>query len=78
MGLLKLKKPVDWEALDGSAVRMVILLASREAGADGAHLQVFSRLARKLMEEGFREQLLQAGDVNGVLSCLADELDVPA
>ena len=78
IGFLKLKKPVDWEALDGSPVRMVILLASRESGADGAHLQVFSLLARKLMEEDFREQLLQAGDVNRVLSCLADEFDVPA
>jgi phosphoenolpyruvate-protein phosphotransferase len=76
IGVLKLSKPVDWGALDGQPVHTVILLAARESNANGRHMQVFSQLARKLMNEKFRSELEQAGDANAVLACLGEELAI--
>lgn len=76
IGIVKLRQPVAWDAIDGEPVRVVILLAMREsgAGAQKRHLQVFARLARKLMNEEFRARLLGAEDARAVLDCLTQEL----
>jgi phosphoenolpyruvate-protein phosphotransferase len=75
IGVLKLRQPVAWDSLDGEPVGVVILLAMRESGAGGQrHLQVFARLARKLMSEEFRVRLLSAEDAREVLDCLTEEL----
>jgi fructose-specific phosphotransferase system IIA component len=55
--LLKLKSPVAWNSLDGQPVRVVILLAIRAAQAGTTHMQVFAKLARKIMDEDFRAEL---------------------
>jgi multiphosphoryl transfer protein len=75
IGILKPKRPIEWNSLDGEPVRMVILLALRETGKNGSHMQVFSRLARKLMNEEFRERLLSADDPASLVSQLGQELD---
>jgi len=75
IGILKPKRPIEWGSLDGQPVRMVILLALREAGQNGGHMQVFSRLARKLMNEEFRARLLSADDPVLLVSQLGQELD---
>jgi fructose-specific PTS system IIA-like component len=75
IGVLKLRQPVAWDSIDGEPVSVVILLAMRESGAAAQrHLQVFARLARKLMSEEFRERLLRAEDARAVLDCLTEEL----
>ncbi len=76
VGVLKLKKPVEWGSLDGQPVEMVILLAARESDLGGSQMQVFSRLARKLMDEKFRYALLRARDPGGLTSFFAQELGV--
>jgi phosphoenolpyruvate-protein phosphotransferase len=76
IGVLKLSRPVEWGALDGQPVHTVILLAARESDANGRHMQIFSQLARKLMSEEFRSQLVQAEDPNAVLGYLMDELAI--
>jgi fructose-specific PTS system IIA-like component len=76
IGVLKLSKPVEWGALDGQPVHTVILLAARESNANGRHMQVFSQLARKLMNEKFRSQLEQTEDADAVLGYLVGELGV--
>jgi fructose-specific phosphotransferase system IIA component len=77
IGVLKLRTPVDWDAVDGNPVRVVILLAVRESDSNDAHLRVFSKLARNLMNEEFRQNLLQAEDQDAVLSRLMEEFDRP-
>jgi fructose-specific PTS system IIA-like component len=77
IGILKLRRPVDWGAVDGKPVQFVILLAARESDGNGAHLRVFSRLARNLMSEEFRGQLLNAQDREDVLSRLNQEFEAP-
>jgi fructose-specific PTS system IIA-like component len=74
IALLRLAQPLDWAATDGQPVRCVILLAMRASDKEGAHLKVFSKLARRLMHEPFRERMLAARDRGEVLDCLTQEL----
>jgi len=74
IGVLRLAQPLEWGSNDGQPVRCVILLAMRESDAEGTHMKVFSKLARRLMHEEFRERMLAARDPGQVLSCLTEEL----
>jgi len=65
---------VDWGAPNQEAVRMVILIAMREPTAGNGHMQVFSELARKLMNEEFRARLLTVEDVPAMMRYLGREL----
>ena len=75
IGILRLNQPIEWGSLDGAPVRMVILLAIRESGDNGLHMKIFSRLARKLMNDEFRERLLNLDDPAGLIAFLGRELD---
>ena len=75
IGVLKLKHAVEWGSLDGKPVSMVILLAMRDAGPDGFHMQVFSRLARMLMDESFRARLMSIADPHELVSQIGEELN---
>lgn len=75
IAILKLDTPIEWGSLDGAAVRMVILLALREASQDRTHMKIFSKLARKLMDEEFRARLLQMEDPGELVSHLGQELE---
>lgn len=60
---------LDWESMDDEPVRMVFLIAAPE-GANDAHLKALSQLARMLMNEEFRQQLLAAHTPDQVLAAL--------
>lgn len=70
IAVLKLDKAVEWGSVDGTPVQIVILLAARESDSGNEHLKVFSRLARNLMDEDFRERLLSAANEDAVLGVL--------
>ena len=57
-------------------MRIVILLALRETDTNVRHMQVFAKLARKLMDEQFREELGRLEDADAMLNCMAKELDI--
>jgi phosphoenolpyruvate-protein phosphotransferase len=76
LAVLKLKKPVDWGATEGGPTSVAILLALRENAPEGTHMQVFSQLARKLMNEGFRKTLAESANADSVLQFLARELNI--
>lgn len=72
--VLKLNQPIDWGSADKEPVYMVVLMAIREAESASRHMQVFSWLARKLMNEGFRERLLTIATPREMMTYLAGEL----
>jgi phosphoenolpyruvate-protein phosphotransferase len=74
IGVVRLARPLDWDAVDGAPVQCVILLAMRATDTNAAHLSVFSKLARKLMDADFRTRLLAAPNREAVLACLKWEL----
>lgn len=73
--LFKLKKPVDWDSLDGRPVRLVLALAM-PPGAESTHLRVLSRLARAIMHEEFRQFLLETEAKPELLRFLRERLDL--
>jgi fructose-specific PTS system IIA-like component len=76
IGILKLRQPVDWGSVDSEPVGMVILIAMRDSEVAGAHLQVFSKLARKLMNEEFRKYLLGVESAEEMVEYLTQQLDM--
>jgi len=60
--LLKLKNPVDWEAIDHQPVDVIILITIREADQPKGHLTILSQLARNLLDETFRQRLAAESD----------------
>ncbi len=50
---------VDWNSMDGTAAKLIFLIAVPEQAEGNAHLKILQMLSRKLMDENYREQLLQ-------------------
>jgi len=76
LAVMKLKKPIDWGAVDGQPSSFVILLALRENASESTHMKVFSQLARKLMDEEFRKDLKVSTNADSLLQFLAGELNI--
>ncbi|MFC5465052.1 fructose-specific PTS transporter subunit EIIC [Lederbergia graminis] len=49
---------VDWKSLDGTDAKLIFMIAVPEKSAGDAHLKILQMLSRKLMDDNFREQLL--------------------
>jgi multiphosphoryl transfer protein len=75
--VLRLKQAIHWDAGDKEPVHMVVLLAVRESDAASTHMQVFSSLARKLVNDDFRQHLLKVASAHEVSSYLALQLGLP-
>ena len=76
VAVLKLGKPIEWAALDGKPVSMVILLAVRESDANNSHMQVLAKLARRLMNESFRQELGTLELPSEIMAFLSRELEL--
>ena len=76
IGVLKLRQAIDWGSVDGEPVNMIILIAMREPQIANRHMQVFSKLARKLMNEEFRGQLLTVENAHDMATYLAQQLEI--
>ncbi|MFE0045444.1 fructose-specific PTS transporter subunit EIIC [Streptomyces albireticuli] len=63
---------IEWGALDGTRARLIFMIAVPERMAGDEHLRILAMLSRKLMDPGFRERLLSAGDVGAVVGVLAE------
>ncbi|HLR61605.1 MAG TPA: PTS fructose transporter subunit IIABC [Lentibacillus sp.] len=51
---------IDWKSLDGSDAKLIFMIAIPEERAGDDHLKILQMLSRKLMDDSFREQLLNA------------------
>lgn len=50
---------VDWYSIDGSLAKLIFMIAVPKHAEGDAHLQILQMLSRKLMDDSFREKLLQ-------------------
>jgi PTS system fructose-specific IIA component len=66
---------IDFGAEDGSAADLIFLIAAPE-GADELHVRVLSRLARRLIHEGFRTALREAGSPEAVYDIIRKEVEL--
>ena len=73
----RLPQPIDWGAVDGEPVDILVLLLSPEgAGAD--HLKALARISRSLRDPGVLPALRVARDADDMLAVLASETLVAA
>lgn len=73
MALMRLRNPIAWGSLDGQPVDFVILLATGTGDGENTHLRVFARLARRLMDEAFRDALRQLESPDELIRFLETE-----
>ena len=72
--VLKLDEPINWGSVDNEPVRMIVSIVMREPQNSGGHLQVFSTLARQLMNEEFRDRLFRGETAREVMTLLAQQV----
>jgi nitrogen PTS system EIIA component len=73
----RLPQPIDWQALDGEPVDVLVLLLSPEgAGAD--HLKALARISRTLREPGFLSALRAAETADAMRAVLLAPMPVTA
>jgi fructose-specific PTS system IIA-like component len=77
IAVLRLPQGIRWDDGVAEPVDLVIMLASRETGAEQRHLRRFALLARKLIDPDFRERLRAARDAADVTLQLQRALDGP-
>ncbi|CAM3273689.1 PTS sugar transporter subunit IIA [Vagococcus fessus] len=61
MFLVKFANPIDWNALDGKPVSAGIALSIPVEGAQ-EHLKLLSLIARKMIDDNFREGIISGND----------------
>jgi PTS system nitrogen regulatory IIA component len=73
----RLPEPIDWGAIDGQPVDIVVLLLSPEgAGAD--HLKALARISRSLRDAATVPALRAATDADAMRAVLAGDIAVAA
>ncbi|PIU40781.1 MAG: PTS fructose transporter subunit IIA [Candidatus Omnitrophica bacterium CG07_land_8_20_14_0_80_42_15] len=66
------KKGIDFESLDGEPTHIFFLLLASEDSA-GPHLKALARISRLLKDKYFRDSLMSAKDVKGILGIIEKE-----
>ncbi len=68
--LAVLGTPIDYDAIDGKEVSIVLLLLGRESNV-GSHLRLLSRISRLLNDDDFRQSVLDCSTPEELLSRFA-------
>ena len=71
LALARHAEGIDFEAIDGNPVHIVLLLLVPDAD-DRQHLELLAQLARNLQQDGFRRQIMEAASPEMIVS-LFDE-----
>ena len=73
ISVARLKAPVRWG--DDDAQFIIMLTLNKHAAGD-QHMRIFSRLARRIMHEDFRNALVNAASADAIASLLQHELEL--
>ena len=75
--VLKLQKAVDWESIDSIPVDTVIAMTIPETEQAGnLHMKIFSKLARHIMHEDFRNALRSCVSSEEIVAFLHEKLEL--
>ena len=75
--VFRLLRPVDWGSVDDQPVQVVIAMTIRETEKAGnVHMKIFSKLARQMMHDDFREQLQTIQDRDRIVAYLYEKLEL--
>lgn len=70
IGLMRLRKTVDWHSKEGQPVDLIICLAIPSGDKVRPKLQLLPKLSRKLIHEDFRDSLRQATSAEAIVSLI--------
>ncbi len=70
IAILKLNSAIEWKSLDNQPVKLVILIAIKEQRAREDHLKMIASLSRNLMDEEFRERMMNANEETAILKLI--------
>ncbi|HUA87526.1 MAG TPA: phosphoenolpyruvate--protein phosphotransferase [Bryobacteraceae bacterium] len=74
IAMVRLRQPIEWGSLDHRPVGVVVLFAVRESTGQNFPMKLFAQLARKLMDEKFRDLLTGAQSPVELARQVAQEL----
>jgi fructose-specific PTS system IIA-like component len=74
--LMKFKEGIRWNPKEEDCVKIIIMLVVKQDDTAGTHMQVFSKLARKIMHSEFRDFLLANNHSGEILKYLKDSLEI--
>ncbi len=63
---------VDWKSMDGTEAKLIFMIAVPTEAAGDEHLKILQMLSRKLMDNDFRNELLDADSEEGVYALLEE------
>ena len=72
VGFARAPEGVDWGAVDGTAAKLIFMIAVPAEAAGDEHLRLLALLSRKLMDGEFRQRLLAADSRDELLKVLAE------
>ena len=72
MAIGKPRAPMDFEAIDGQPVRLVVLLAS-PPDRTSDHIQALARISRLMTMDEFREKIYAADTAEGIYELLREQ-----
>ena len=75
VAIARLRTPVEWQALDGRPVDVVVLLAVRVSDSARVHLKTLARLSRLAMQDEFRALLRHETDPAALVAALVAHLE---
>ena len=65
-------EPMDFEAIDGKPVRLIVLLAS-PPDQTSDHIQALARISRLMNVESFRDQIYDAGSAEDIYDLIRQQ-----
>lgn len=77
MAIGRPSEPMDFEAIDGQPVRLIVLLAS-PPDRTSDHIQALARVSRLMTMEEFRTRIYDATDAAEIFGLIRDEAGEPA
>lgn len=73
ISIAKLQEPIQWAE---QQVNIVIMLTIRHDSTDNEHMKYFSQLARKIMNEDFRNEISRSETVSDIYKTVTQAIDV--
>lgn len=74
MVVLRMSQPVDWEAVDGQPVDVAILMVMRPETEARAHVRLFSRMSRIILQDEVQGFLRHCADPELLAASLLEQL----
>ena len=69
--LIKFENPIEWNSLDGKKITTAFALTIPEDGAEN-HLKLLSVIAKKLIDDNFRDNIINEKDENKLYDLIND------